>query len=469
MSEILVVGGGPAGAAAARLLALWGHDVRLLCRHRSPGAPTLAESLPPSCGKLFDLLGVSAAVDAAGFVRSTGNTVWWGEQSTRVEMFAGRQQGWQITADALSSVLTRAARDAGARIEEKRVAAADLDAARESIILDCTGRSGVVARARGWRVYEPDLRTVAVVGVWRRHRGWPVPDPTHTLIESYPDGWMWSVPLSAGTRYIAAMVDPRTSNLAAAASREIYLNEIAKTERFAALIDGATLEQGPTGWDASMYWSTTYASDRELLVGDAASFIDPLSSAGVKKALASGWLAAITAHTVMVRPAMRRTAVEFFAAREGEMYDHFRALTHRFLTDAAAGHPHAFWSDRVGSLEAEATSDFAEEHAVQAAFERIRTASSLALRRGENVRIEPRPAVSGCEIVMEARIVRSASSAVRYRHDVDLIALLDLAPQFDDAGKLFEAYVRQHGPVTLPDFLAALSAAVANGWLTWRG
>src|SRR5918994_2330267 len=98
MPDALVAGGGPAGATAARLLALWGHDVRLLTP--SVAAPTLrttdlGESLPPSCRKLFDVLGVSPAIDKAGFIRATGNTVWWGDQLTRDERFAGSELGWQ--------------------------------------------------------------------------------------------------------------------------------------------------------------------------------------------------------------------------------------------------------------------------------------------------------------------------------------------------------------------------------------
>jgi 2-polyprenyl-6-methoxyphenol hydroxylase-like FAD-dependent oxidoreductase len=510
MSDILVAGGGPAGAAAARLLALWGHDVRLVTTPvaglkaratndyeyvaRTFRSATLGESLPPSCQKLFDVLGVSDAIDRAGFVRSTGNTVWWGEQSTRVESFASGQHGWQVTADALSAVLGDAARAAGVRFEEGRVTADMLAGAAESIVLDCTGRSGVVARARGWRVYEPALRTVALVGVWRRDGGWPVPDPSHTLIESYADGWMWSVPVAPSTRfarspldaargdpepvegtgqaasarYIAAMVDPRSSGLAPASARGIYLAEIAKTNRFASLVEDAMLEGGPSGWDASMYSSTRYADDRVLLAGDAGSFIDPLSSAGVKKALASGWLAAVAAHTSLVNPAMRQTAFEFFDARERDIYQHFRALTQRFFSDAAAGHDHPFWTDRAGALDGDVRGDLADDRAVQAAFERMRSASRLAVRRGADVRVEPRPAVSGCEIVLEPRIVRSHTSGIRYLHDVDVVSLVALAPDFDDVGALFEAYGRTHGPVALPDFLAALAAAVANGWLAWR-
>ena len=64
LADVAVIGGGPAGSAAARLLASWGHSVVLASRPARQ--PALAESLPPSCTKLFDEIGVRAAIDRAG-------------------------------------------------------------------------------------------------------------------------------------------------------------------------------------------------------------------------------------------------------------------------------------------------------------------------------------------------------------------------------------------------------------------
>src|SRR5437773_346912 len=112
--DVAIIGGGPAGAAAARLLAGWGHATTLITRG-SPRHP-LAESLPPSCVKLFDRLGVRAAVDAADFVRATGNTVIWGAPANdeRTEYFADGVLGYQVRRDAFDQVLLDAARVAGA-------------------------------------------------------------------------------------------------------------------------------------------------------------------------------------------------------------------------------------------------------------------------------------------------------------------------------------------------------------------
>ena len=38
-------------------------------------------------------------------------------------------------------------------------------------------------------------------------RGWELPDETHTVVETYDEGWMWSVPISPTTRHVGAMVD----------------------------------------------------------------------------------------------------------------------------------------------------------------------------------------------------------------------------------------------------------------------
>ena len=114
--EVVVIGGGPAGAAAARLLAAWGHAVQVLAKP-ADDTRALGESLPPSCRKLFDLIGVTGDVEAAGFLRSTGNTVWWGGRDSRAVRFAGGGIGWQVRRNELDGLLLRLASQAGAAVE----------------------------------------------------------------------------------------------------------------------------------------------------------------------------------------------------------------------------------------------------------------------------------------------------------------------------------------------------------------
>jgi flavin-dependent dehydrogenase len=464
-----VIGGGPAGSSAAKLLADWGHTVQLIAR--PVGDARLAESLPPSCGKLFDAIGVSAAIERAGFVRSTGNTVWWGSDAPRVELFAEGGRGWQVEATVLAAILLEEAVRAGVQVERRVFAATDhrppTTEHRESFVLDCSGRAGVLARAYALRQYDDGPRTIALVASWLANADWNLPDATHTVVESYEGGWAWSVPTSAQHRHIAVMVDPQRSALVRSSqARDIYLAEMAKTREFRTLVRGSTIESGPWGWDATTYHAQRYASDGWLLVGDAGSFIDPLSSAGVKKALASGWLAAVVTHTWLTRPQMRPHALSFFEERETEIHHRFARITRRMLADAAVGHSHRFWADRWDEVRDPLPGSDDDDTEVRSAFERLRQSPRFNVRRGPGVAVESRPAVSGSEVVLERRIVSSdRPSGIRFVRDVDVIALIDLAPRYSEVPDLFDAYCRASGPVALPDFLRALSTALARGWL----
>jgi 2-polyprenyl-6-methoxyphenol hydroxylase-like FAD-dependent oxidoreductase len=461
--EILILGGGPAGCAAAIVLAGCGHDVLVVAKPLSDSR-RLPESVPPSTHKLFDVLGVRAAIDSAGFIRSSGNTVWWGDGPSRVEAFGGGVDGWQVTADRLEPLLQQAAIDAGAHVEIGRLNAEDAGKAGAAFTFDCTGRAGVIARARGLRRPAAEHNTVALVGLWQMGASRLIADPGQTWIESFDDGWVWSVPSTLDRRYVALMVDPRTSDLAHdQTARSVYLAELEKTRVFSKVAHESTLLDGPSGWDASMYDAHRYVDDRVLLVGDAGSFIDPLSSVGVKKAMASGWLAAVAAHTALIRPSMARIALDFFSSREAEIYSTLRALTKRYLADAAMSHRHPFWSDRGDGAR---TSDTIDRPLIQGALERLRSTDSVCFRRGTAIRAEDRPAINGCEVVLERRVISDEQSVgVRYLHDVDVVALLDLAPSHTQVPDLFDAYNRAHAPVPLPDFLTALATTLARGWL----
>jgi flavin-dependent dehydrogenase len=415
-------------------------------------------SLPPSCRKLFDAIGVSEAIERTGFPRSTGNTVWWGGGDARVELFADGAQGWQVDVDALANVILSEAIAAGVLVEQSTVREQP-----DGFVLDCTGRSGVVARATRLRQFDEGPRTVALVGIWWRDGGWPVPDDSHTLIESYEDGWIWSVPSAPGLRHIAAMVDPQRSDLArGGSSADVYRAEIAKTKIFSAITADASMIESPRGFDASPYRASAYAGEGWMLVGDAGSFIDPLSSAGVKKALASAWLAAIAAHTALTRPSMRADAFEFFSAREHEIEQHLSRESRRFLAEAATAHTRPFWDER----SEEAGDGLADVEDVRRALQELRSRVSWRSRLGPGISIQPRPCIRGHEIVREPHLVSvEHPRGVRYVRAIDMVALVELAPSTRQVPDLYETYVQRMGPAPLPDFLFALATAVAHRWL----
>ena len=221
--DAVIVGGGPAGSAAARLLALWGHSVALLTRPPT-GHPPLAESVPPSTRKLFNLLGVAQKIDEAGFFPARGNLVRWGDAPLRRADFAPGAVGYHVVRDAFDSLLLDLAEEAGALVlrdatvrrvdragvggdgegERRRVEYEDgrggMATLEARFVLDCSGRSGVIA-SPDLRVHDQANATVALAGVWRTGPEASPAEP-YTLVESYRDGWAWSMPVSDTHRYM---------------------------------------------------------------------------------------------------------------------------------------------------------------------------------------------------------------------------------------------------------------------------
>jgi flavin-dependent dehydrogenase len=446
-------------------------------------------------GKLLDRVGVRAAVDAAGFVRATGNTVWWANREPRVESFGAGSLGWQVRRDAFDRVLIDEAGQSGARIVPRAIVREvdrgagpdgtslvhyDLRGRERSLaarwVLDCTGRAGLLAR-HAWRRADSVGRTLALVAVWDRRGGWSdLHDETHTLVESYEGGWAWSVPVSRTRRYLTVMVDPSMTQIRgggvdlagvyhAELSKANRLNELLRSGRARARLTSAVFARDASGYDA-----TRFGEAGLLLVGDAASFVDPLSSYGIKKAVSSAWLASVVVHTALVDESMQSAAVTLHQRRERAMYDALRRRFAELSRDAAGEVSGDFWRARsVDENGEDGEPDVAalrRDPAVLAAFEQIRSRPSVRLRASETLRRSELPTVLGDRVRLEEHLVVPAfRDGVRYLRSVDLVKIVALAPEYDQVPDLYAAYNRAASPAPLPDFLGALSVLVGKGIL----
>lgn len=477
--DVAVIGAGPAGATAARLLAEWGHSVAILSR--TAGRHSLAESLPPSIRKILGHVGILRRVERAGFLPATGNTAWWGEPGGRSEDFGGAT-GYQVCRRDFDLLLLDAARTSGAGLHAgvtvRRVDLENKDGAvveylkdngtgarlRARFVLDCSGRAGVIARR--FRVKNERLTTVALSGVWRSDGGFRDFDPRHTLVEAYADGWAWSVPLSRELRHVAVMVDPRPRGGAAGGSAARYRAELAQTAHFSRLVDGAVLRDAPWACDASVYGARAFGGARFLLVGDAGSFLDPMSSFGVKKALASAWMAAVVANTSLRRPERSAAALELFSRRERKMAATYERESFRYVREAASRHPSAFWKRRAEIAPEGGGAPRVDERVVRAAFEALKRPGTLRLRIAAGVRRGRVPEIHGREVVLvDAVVSPGLPEGVRHFNGVLLPELLRMTPEHGDVIRLYEAYNRVDRAASLLDVLAALSYLLATGVL----
>jgi flavin-dependent dehydrogenase len=513
--DVAIIGGGPAGAAAARMLASWGHRVVLIARSADP-ARGFAESLPPSTETLLAEIGVLEALRRSDCIRTSGNTVWWGGREGARETFQqdGAASGYQVCRPEFDRLLLDHAAGSGADIWRDAVVTAvgsapdgvnlevagpDRQARRVSAryVIDCSGRAGVVAR-RGWRRYDRAFRGQALIGVWQSAAALPVdpgsripspesrvPDPDSevslrltgrgdTLVESFADGWGWSVPSTGAERHVGVIVDAGVTGLPRGRRfDETYLRVLRRLPRLSGILAGARFDRA---WacDASVYDASCCADGQVLIAGDAASFIEPLSSFGVKKALASAWTAAVAVHTSLVHPDRRAAALGFFAAWEQRVYASARARSIEYAGEAHAHHRSPFWAARAATGGAAESDPAPDDGAllgspdVPAAHEALRAAASCVLVESA-LELEPQPIIVGHEIeLQDGLVLDGVARPVRFVRGVDLLGLVSAARGRTDAGAIVASYLNRHrAPV--PDILAALSLLVARGVLCARG
>ena len=238
------------------------------------------------------------------------------------------------------------------------------------------------------------------------------------------------------------------------------------------LVEDATLVDAPWGCDASPYSAAATADEGMLLVGDAASFVDPLSSFGVKKALASAWLASVTVHTALLDSGMTRAALGLFSTRERAMYENLQRQSADLSREAAGTYATEFWQSRADATFDESSreldaSSLRSDPRVLGAFEELKLRSSVQLRFGESLRVVEQAMVRGNRVVLETHLVAPAMpDGVRYCRNVDLVVIAQLASRYEQVPDLFDAYNRSAPPAPLPDFLGALSTLIGLDMLS---
>jgi 2-polyprenyl-6-methoxyphenol hydroxylase-like FAD-dependent oxidoreductase len=94
VSDVVIIGSGPSGSAAAIWCAKLGLNVTLIERSTYPKDKP-GESLHPGVEPLFDLLGVSEDIMSANFLRHYSILVQWGQRFPRLALFGcDRSLAW---------------------------------------------------------------------------------------------------------------------------------------------------------------------------------------------------------------------------------------------------------------------------------------------------------------------------------------------------------------------------------------
>jgi halogenation protein CepH len=364
--EVVVVGGGPAGAVAATRLAQMGRQVVVLERERFPryhiGESLLSATLP-----ILDHIGVTPRLEQHGFLRKPGGTFLWGRQAEPWSFWfredpGGRPYAFQVIRAEFDQILLDNARAHGADVrEEHAVTAIDtsgpspvVEATRADgrpvrfaprFLVDASGQQALLGRTRGLRRFNEFFKNLAIFGYFRDAERLPGELANHILSAAFGDGWFWYIPLHDGTMSVGAVVDVRRWERTAAADAEgTYRELIARCPAIANRLRRATLVSPVRivrdySYDSARFWGSGW-----LLAGDAACFIDPVFSTGVHLACLAGFLAARATNAVLAGEPEEEVLPEYEQSYRGAFERYLRFLY--FFYDHNADPDSYFWTAR---------------------------------------------------------------------------------------------------------------------------
>lgn len=298
-TQVVVLGGGPAGGAAALELAQGGYAVVLLERQTTLGWK-IGETLPPEARVHLQRLNHWQRFQNAGHRPCHGIVSCWGS-SVPVErdfMINPYGHGWQLDRAKFEGHLLQAAENAGCQLFYGAEALAiryeshqwrletSVGEFRSQWLLDCTGRQGMIAKKGLAGSFEPLQDYVCLycllTSATRSDRD------GRTYVESQPSGWAYSALMPSGLRIVAFLTD-----------RDLIAQEMPTTQWMQERIGETSQIKGllrDNGYGPiEQVYEVNAASGRYqnftgshwMLVGDAGMTFDPLSGWGTTKALVS--------------------------------------------------------------------------------------------------------------------------------------------------------------------------------------
>jgi flavin-dependent dehydrogenase len=356
--DVIVIGGGPAGAAVSTFLQRLGHRCLIL---ESAAFPRyhIGESLIPHTYDTLDRLGLPPKLRASRFPKkySVRFVSISGEESEPFyfsETIAGdRAQTWQVKRSEFDQICLDNARENGVEVrmttkvqevvfEDGKVAGVSAKPndgepyqVRSKVVVDASGRNTIIGSQLGLKEAVPALRKASLWSYYRGAKRLQGIDAGETTVFMIPDrGWFWYIPLPDDIVSVGVVASPEYLFKTSDDSETLFLREVQKCGPLQERLAHATRTEPVRGLGELAYRNRQIAGNGWVMIGDAAAFLDPIYSSGLFLALASAELAAACIHEGLVENDFSAEKLGAFVTPLQQGVDVIRRLIHAFYDPA---------------------------------------------------------------------------------------------------------------------------------------
>jgi flavin-dependent dehydrogenase len=354
--DVFVVGGGPAGATLAALLAGRGRRVILADKDHHPRFH-IGESLLPHNLPLFDALGVREAVEATSMPKYGiefvspfhGKTVGFDFANALDKRFP---YAFQVRRSTLDHILLKNAAAKGAEvIEGCRITDIDFSAPqgpvvtgrdadgqvrqwRAAFIVDASGRDTLLAGSLGVKEKNPRNNSAAIYGHFTGARRLEGKAEGNISIVWFDSGWFWFIPLADGTTSVGAVCPSAFFKNRGTELKLFFETMIASSPEIADRLKNAELVGEVTATGNYSYGAKQTSGRNFIMVGDACAFIDPVFSTGVYIAMKTAFWAADAVETCLAEPQQAERALRQYDKAAAGMLGAFTWFIYRIREPA---------------------------------------------------------------------------------------------------------------------------------------
>jgi flavin-dependent dehydrogenase len=316
-TDVVVIGGGPAGSTVSTLLAQHGYRVKLYERERFPRFH-IGESLIPETYWVFERLKMLDKMKKSAFVKkfSVQFVNAAGKLSAPFYFHDNKphecSQTWQVIRSEFDLMMLQNAEEQGVEVHQATrvldvlfegdravgVTIQKEDGSRENVsakvVVDASGQSTMLQNRFKLRLWDPVLNKGAIWTYFQGAYRDTGRDEGATLViqTTNKQGWFWYIPQHDDTISVGVVAPFDYLFKGRGSHEQTFIEEV---EACPAVKQRVAVGKRAAGYFATKdysYRSKEVAGNGWVLIGDAFGFLDPLYSSGVLLALKSGELAA---------------------------------------------------------------------------------------------------------------------------------------------------------------------------------